>query len=86
MGAGTILLVALVVLIMAILFRVADGVHGPADGAPVACRDADVGGEQPLVSAKPEGADEVVASDHGVHHGTAAGDGARGNAARRTEA
>ena len=86
MGAGTILLVALAVLIIVILFRVADGVHGTADGAPVASRGADIGGEQSLVNAKPEGDDEGVAADHGVHRSAAAGDGARGHAARRTEA
>jgi len=86
MGAGTIILVAVAVLIMVILFRVADGVHGTADGAPVASRGADTGVEQPLVGAKPDDVYEGVALDHGAHGSTAATDGASGNAVRRTEA
>jgi hypothetical protein len=69
MGAGTILLIAVAVLIMVIMYRVADGVHGTADAAPVAGRGADTRGEPPLVGAKPDGVDEGAAAGHGARSG-----------------
>jgi hypothetical protein len=70
LGAGTILLIAVAVLIMVIMvimFRVADGVHGTAGAAPVAGRGVDTGGEPPLVGAKPEDVDGGAAAGHAAH-------------------
>ena len=69
MSAGTILFIAVAVLIMVIMYRVADGVHGTADVAPVAGRGADTEGEPPVVGAKPDDVDGGAASDHGAHGG-----------------
>jgi len=56
MSAGTILLIAVAVLIMVIMYRVADGVHGTAHVAPVAGRGADTEGEPPRPSELPKAA------------------------------
>jgi len=69
MGAGTILLIALAVLITVIMYKVADGVHGTPDDASVAGRAVDGGGEPPLAGAKPDDVDEDAASGRGAHRG-----------------
>jgi hypothetical protein len=69
MGVGTILLIAVAVLIGVIMYRVADGVYGTTDGASVAGRGADTGGEPPVVGAKPEDVDDGAAAGHGAHGG-----------------
>jgi hypothetical protein len=69
MGAGTILLIALAVLIIFIMFKVADGAHGPADVAPLAGRSADTGREPPLVGAKTDGVDDGSAAGRSAHGG-----------------
>ena len=56
MSAGTILLIAVAVLIMVIMYRVADGVHGTADVGPVAGRGADTEGEPPRPPELPKAA------------------------------
>jgi len=56
MSAGTILLIAVAVLIMVIMYRVADGVHGTADVAPVAGRGADTEGEPSRLPELPKAA------------------------------
>lgn len=69
MSAGTILLIAVAVLIMIIMYRVAGGAHGAADAPPVAGRGTDAGGEPPVVGARPDNVDGAAASDDGAHGG-----------------
>jgi hypothetical protein len=66
MGAGTILLVAVAVLIAVIMYRTAGGVHGTADAAPVAVRGADAGGKPSAVGPGSGDADGDVRSGHRV--------------------
>jgi hypothetical protein len=69
MGVGTILLIGVAILIMVIMYRVADGVLGTADANPVAVRDAGTGGEPLLVVAKPDTVDGGATSDRGAPGG-----------------
>lgn len=69
MGAGTILLISVAVLIMAIMFKVADGAPGAANVPSVAGRSANAGGEPPLIGAKPDDVDAGATAGRGTHRG-----------------